>query len=567
MGGKARGLAFVDSIIKRHPECDDFDGVTISIPRTIVICTDIFDEFMSMNNLYPIALSTASDEEILEAFVNARLPEIVRGDILALRNAVDGPIAVRSSSLLEDSHYQPFAGIYSTYMVPKADNPEEMLHLVTTAIKSVYASVFFEASKTYMAATSNVIDQEKMAVILQEVVGEYHGDYFFPSFSGVGRSLNYYPINDEKAEEGVAQVAVGLGKYIVDGGRSLRFSPSHPANVLQTSTLDLALKDTQTRLYAIDKNAGSKTFSVDDGFNIASKRVQDFADTGVLRQMVSTYDPANDMLFDYETGKGRRVVTFNNILRDNSFPLAQTVDYMLKLGQKEMCRPVEIEFAGTINQRPGEGEMKGNIYWLQIRPIIDKKDMVDDDIIDIPDSEALLKSYTALGHGNIDNIDTIVYVRPEAFNSMNNVRVAEEIEKINKDFLATGTNYILIGPGRWGSSDSALGIPVKWPAISAARLIVEASLSNYRIEPSQGTHFFQNLTSFGVGYFTINPTISDGVYNIDYLNSMPAVYESERVRIVKFPKPLNIAINGKKGIGVVAEAKDATGENDKTTEN
>ncbi|MDE6652993.1 MAG: PEP/pyruvate-binding domain-containing protein, partial [Muribaculaceae bacterium] len=367
MGGKARGLAFVDSIIKRHPECDDFDGVTISIPRTIVICTDIFDEFMSMNNLYPIALSTASDEEILEAFVNARLPEIVRGDILALRNAVDGPIAVRSSSLLEDSHYQPFAGIYSTYMVPKADNPEEMLHLVTTAIKSVYASVFFEASKTYMAATSNVIDQEKMAVILQEVVGEYHGDYFFPSFSGVGRSLNYYPINDEKAEEGVVQVAVGLGKYIVDGGRSLRFSPSHPANVLQTSTLDLALKDTQTRLYAIDKNAGSKTFSVDDGFNIASKRVQDFADTGVLRQMVSTYDPANDMLFDYETGKGRRVVTFNNILRDNSFPLAQTVDYMLKLGQKEMCRPVEIEFAGTINQRPGEGEMKGNIYWLQIR--------------------------------------------------------------------------------------------------------------------------------------------------------------------------------------------------------
>lgn len=274
--------------------------------------------------------------------------------------------------------------------------------------------------------------------------------------------------------------------------------------------------------------------------------------------MVSTYDPANDMLYDYETGKGRRVVTFNNILRDNSYPLAKAVEYMLNLGQTEMCRPVEIEFAGTINPNARDGDLKGHIYWLQIRPIIDKKDMVDDDIIDIPDEKALLKSYTALGHGNIDNVDTIVYVRPESFNSMNNVRVAEEIEKINKGFLNAGTNYILIGPGRWGSSDPSLGIPVKWPAISAARLIVEASLSNYRIEPSQGTHFFQNLTSFGVGYFTINPTISDGVYNIDYLNSLPAEYESERVRIVKFPRPLDIAINGKKGIGVVAEAKTPT---------
>ncbi len=561
MGGKARGLAFIDSIIKRHPECDNFEGVTISIPRTIVLCTDIFDEFMSTNNLYPIALSNASDQEILDAFLKARLPEIVRGDLMALRNVVEGPIAVRSSSLLEDSHYQPFAGIYSTYMVIKGDTPEATLEQVTAAIKAVYASVFFEASKTYMTATSNVIDQEKMAVILQEVVGEYHGDYFFPSFSGVGRSLNYYPINDEKAEEGVAQVAIGLGKYIVDGGRSLRFSPSHPANVLQTSTLDLALKDTQTRMYAIDMKAGAKPFSVDDGFNISKKRIQDFADTGALRHMVSTYDPANDMLYDYETGKGRRVVTFNNVLRDNSYPLAQAVDYMLKLGQKEMCRPVEIEFAGTINPTGREEGMKGHLYWLQIRPIIDKKDMVDDDIIEIADEDALLKSYTALGHGNIENVDTIVYVRPEAFNSMNNVRVAEEIEKLNKQFLAAGINYILIGPGRWGSSDPALGIPVKWPAISAARLIVEASLSNYRIEPSQGTHFFQNLTSFGVGYFTINPTISDGVYNIDYLNSLPAEYESERVRIVKFPRPLDIAINGKKGIGVVAESKGPRQEN------
>ncbi len=551
MGGKARGLAFVDSIIKNHPECDDFMGVSISIPRTIVLCTDIFDEFMSANNLYPIALSEASDEEILQAFLQAKLPARVREDLHSLRDVVDGPLAVRSSSLLEDSHYQPFAGIYSTYMVPQASNPDQSLDLITKAIKSVYASVFFEASKSYMTATSNVIDQEKMAVILQEVVGEYHGDWFFPSFSGVGRSLNYYPLGDERQEDGVVQVAVGLGKYIVDGGRSLRFSPLHPTNVLQTSTLDLALKDTQTRLYAIDRNFMPEDFSVDDGFNISNRRVQDFADTGALKHMVSTFDPYNDMLFDYETGKGRRVVTFNNILRDNSYPLAQAADYMLKLGQKEMGRPVEIEFAGIIKPTAKEGEQKGHIYWLQIRPIIDKKDMVDDDILEVDDDKLILKSNTALGHGNIENVDTIVYVRPESFNSMNNVRVAEEIETLNKQFSASGRNYILIGPGRWGSSDSALGIPVKWPAISSARLIVEASLSNYRIEPSQGTHFFQNLTSMGVGYFTINPAIKDGIYDIEYLNSLPAEYESERVRIVKFPTPLSIAINGKKGIGVV----------------
>ena len=552
MGGKARGLAFVDSIIKNHPECDDFEGVTISIPRTVVLCTDIFDEFMASNNLYPLALSDASDEDILQAFLAARLPKRVREDLEGLRDVIDGPIAVRSSSLLEDSHYQPFAGIYSTYMVPYAPTPEQHLALLTDAIKSVYASVFFEASKSYMTATANVIDQEKMAVILQEVVGEYHGDFYFPSFSGVGRSLNYYPIGDERPEEGVAQVAVGLGKYIVDGGRSLRFSPAHPANVLQTSELDIALKDTQTRLYAIDRNNMPEKFSIDDGFNIANKRVQDFADTGALRHMVSTYDPYNDMLFDYESGKGRRVVTFNNILRHNVFPLAGAVDFMLKLGQQAMCRPVEIEFAGNITSDK-DNSSKGHIYWLQIRPIIDKKDMVDDEILEIPDNQALLKSYTALGHGNIENVDTIIYVRPEAFSSMNNVRVAAEIEKINKQFLADGRNYILVGPGRWGSSDPALGIPVKWSAISAARLIVEASLGHYRIEPSQGTHFFQNLTSFGVGYFTINPAISDGLYDIDYLNTMPAEYESDRVRIVKFDAPLQIAINGKKGMGVVAK--------------
>ena len=550
LGGKGRGLAFIDSIIKKNPVCDNFEGVTISIPRTVVLCTDIFDEFMSSNDLYPIALSDLPDEKILQAFLQARLPERLIEDFFALFEVVEKPLAIRSSSLLEDSHYQPFAGIYSTYMIPHVSDKYEMLRMLSDAIKGVYASVFYADSKAYMTATSNVIDQEKMAVIIQEVVGNNYNDYFFPSFSGVGRSLNYYPINDEQPDDGVAEIAIGLGKYIVDGGLSLRFSPRHADKVLQTSTLDLALRDTQTRFYALDMRTINQEFNIDDGFNISKKKIQDFASTGALKYMVSTFDYVDQMLRDYEFGDGRRVVTFANILQHKVYPLSQCVDFMLTKGQEEMCRPVEIEFAGIIEDNDS---CKGHIYWLQIRPIIDRKDLVDDSVLQISDDSVLLKSNTALGHGNIENINTIVYVRPENFSSSRNSLIAREIEKINRDFVKNNINYILIGPGRWGSSDTALGIPVKWPNISAARLIVESSLSNYRIEPSQGTHFFQNLTSFGVGYFTINPSSSDGIYDIDYLNSLPAIYESESIRIVSFDRPLVIGINGVKGVGVVAK--------------
>ena len=552
LGGKGRGLAFIDSIIKKNPICDNFDGVTVSIPRTVVLCTDIFDEFMSSNNLYPVALSDLPDEEILRYFLQARLPERLIEDFFALFEVVDKPLAIRSSSLLEDSHYQPFAGIYSTYMIPNVEDRYEMLRMLSDAIKGVYASVFYADSKAYMNATSNVIDQEKMAVIIQEVVGKEFSGYYYPSFSGVGRSLNYYPINDEVPEDGVAEVAVGLGKYIVDGGLSLRFSPRHADKVLQTSTLDLALRDTQTRLYALDMNNVSNDFRVDDGFNIAKIKVQDAAATGALRYLVSTFDYMDQVIRDGEFGDGRRVVTFANVLQHKVYPLAEIVDFMLQKGQEEMGRPVEIEFAGTVDVNDAK---KGHLYWLQIRPIIDRKELIDESVLNIPDEEVILRSNTALGHGNVENIDTIVYVRPENFSSSNNSLIAREIEKINRNFTAQGESYILVGPGRWGSSDTALGIPVKWPNISQAKIIVESSLSNYRIEPSQGTHFFQNLTSFGVGYFTIDTSSHDGVYDIDYLNEKPAVYESDFVRIVKFDKPLAIGINGRKGVGVVAKPK------------
>lgn len=556
LGGKGRGLAFIDQIIKRNPICDNFEGVEMMIPRTVVLCTDVFDEFMEMNHLYPLALSNEPDSEILKGFLAAKLPEWLKDDLLALYDVTERPLAVRSSSLLEDSHYQPFAGIYSTYMVPHLRDAGEMLKLLGDAVKSVYASVFFADSKAYMNATSNVIDQEKMAVILQEVVGEVHGDYYYPSFSGVGRSLNYYPVNDEVTEDGVAEVAVGLGKYIVDGGMALRFSPKHPDKVLQTSTVEIALRDTQTKLYALPTAAAdSRNFTVDDGFNIKTLSVADAFKTGALKYLVSTFDMEDRMIRDSEFGRGRKVVTFANVLKHNVFPLAKIVDFMLETGQYEMGRPVEIEFAGTINPTPGPKGEKGTVYWLQIRPIVDKKEMLDDSIMDVEDSALILRSDKALGHGMMDGVRHIVYVKPDTFDSSHNPEVAREIEQINARMLEENKPYILIGPGRWGSSDSALGIPVKWPQIAGARLIVESALKGYRIEPSQGTHFFQNLTSFGVGYFTIDPIAGNGMIDNEYLASMPSVYESESVRIVEFNEPLTIAINGKKSRGVVYKSE------------
>ena len=549
LGGKGRGLAFIDSIIKKYPICDNFDGVTVSIPRTVVLCTDIFDQFMEENNLYPIALSDAPDEEILRCFINAKLPSQLKDDFLALFEVIDKPLAIRSSSLLEDSHYQPFAGIYSTYMVPRLDNKEEMLHLLGDAIKSVYASVFYADSKAYMTATSNLIDQEKMAIIIQEVAGAEHDGYYYPSFAGVGRSLNYYPINDEMPEDGVAEIAVGLGKYIVDGGLALRFSPRHPDKVLQTSTLDLALRDTQTQLYALDLKDVEGGFKVDDGFNIKKIRVQDAAKNGSLRYMVSTFDPYDQVIRDSEYGNGRRVVTFANVLQHKAFPLAEIVDFMLSEGEKEMRRPVEIEFAGCIDKH---GETKGNVYWLQIRPIVDRKEMLDEKIMHTSDSQLIMKTSSALGHGMMDGVTDVVYVKTQNFSSFNNPMVAREIEKLNKSYVEADKGYILIGPGRWGSSDPALGIPVKWAHISAARVIAETALPGYRIEPSQGTHFFQNLTSFGIGYFTINDKNGD-ICDIEYLDSMPAVYESDHLRSVRFSRPLQIGINGKTGLGIIVK--------------
>ena len=553
LGGKGRGIAFIDHIIKRHPDLNELPGARVMIPKTVVLCTDVFDEFMERNELYPVALSDVSDEEVLRHFLAAKLPDRLIDDLMALLDVVQQPIAIRSSSLLEDSHYQPFAGIYSTYMIPYNSDRQSRLRMLVSAIKGVYASVFYRASKDYMTATSNVIDQEKMAVILQEVVGTQYGDRFYPHISGVARSVNYYPIGDEKAEEGVVNLALGLGKYIVDGGLNLRVCPAHPDKVLQTSELDMALRETQTRFYALDLKNISSDISVDDGFNLLKLNVREADKDGSLAGLASTYDPYDQVLRDGIYEGGRKVITLCGVLQQGVFPLPQLLTLSMKYGQQEMRRPVEIELAVNLNP-----DRTGEFYLLQIRPMVDNKMQLDEDLSEIPDDEAVIRSHNAIGHGILTDIQDIVYVKtlPTAdgqpvYSASSNPAIAEEIERINRTFLDEGRNYVLVGPGRWGSSDYWLGVPVKWPAISAAKVIVEAGLENYRVEPSQGTHFFQNLTSFGVGYFTVNDFMQDGIYRQSMLNSMPAVHETEHVRHVRFPHALTIKIDGMRKEGII----------------
>ena len=545
LGGKGRGLAFLDNIIKEHDELNKYERVTVQIPKTVVLCTDIFDEFMERNGLYQIALSDASNDEILAAFLKAQLPDSLYEDFEIFIDATRSPLAIRSSSLLEDAHYQPFAGVYSTYMIPYLDDHDMMIRMLSDAIKGVYASVYYSDSKAYMTATSNVIDQEKMAAIIQEVVGRQYGTRYYPNLSGVIRSINYYPIGNERAEEGIASLALGLGKYIVDGGQTLRVSPFHPKQVLQMSEVDIALKETQTQFYALDLSHVGEDFKVDDGFNIVKLRVKEAYADGALANIASTYDPNDQMIYDglYETG--RKIISFAGVLQHDVMPLPEILQMVMTQGAESMRRPVEIEMAGNI-----EADGSGEIYLLQIRPIVDSKHKLDVDVNAIPDEQCLIRTSSSLGHGVVEDIHDVIYVKTDGgFSAQDNPAIAEEMERINRQFLDSGKGYILIGPGRWGSSDPWLGIPVKWPHISGARLICEVAVPGYYVDPSQGTHFFQNLTSLGVGYFTIDK--DKGFYHQEILDNMPAVEETRHLRHVRFDAPLKILMDGMKQVGAV----------------
>lgn len=549
LGGKARGLAFIDSFIKRNGLFRRWPGVIVTIPRTVVLSTEIFEEFMEQNNLWRVATSKLTDEQVLNLFVKATLPVRIRGDLVAFAKVAKGPIAIRSSSLLEDSHYQPFAGIYSTFMIPKTvTDPSRMIQMLSDAVKSVYASVYFKSSKAYMAATQNLIGSERMAIILQEVCGTRYGNKYYPTISGVARSINFYPIGQEKREDGIAKIAFGLGKMIVEGGESLRFSPKHPKNILQISTPASALRETQKEFYALDLFTDHFHPSIDDGVNLLKIKVRETDKDGGLRYVASSYDFENDMLRDNFKFKGKKVVTFNNILKHETFPLADIINTLLKNGEQEMNNPIEIEFAVNLDVPKGKFPI---FNFLQIRPIVQNTDELSIDLDEVNSEEAIVYSESALGNGILKGMTDIVYVKPDCFRAADSRSIAESIDKLNEKFVDEARNYILVGPGRWGSSDPWLGIPVKWSQISAARLIVESGLEDYRIDPSQGTHFFQNLTSFKVGYFTINPYLNEGVFAVDYLDAQKAMYEDQYIRHIKFEKPVCVLIDGSASKGVV----------------
>ena len=550
LGGKARGLAFMNSMLIKYRQYDKHEGVRILIPRSVIIATDYFDEFIRLNGLKYIISQDLPDDVILSEFVGSTVPVKLQEELRAYIRTTSGPLAVRSSSKLEDSHYQPFAGIYSTYMIPHVDNEGQMLRLLLKAIKSVYASVYFAASRAYISSSQNVISEEKMAVIIQEVCGTEQEGLFMPTFSGVARSINYYPIGDETPEEGICNVAMGLGKLVVDGGRTLRFSPSHPRKVLQTSTPELALRDTQSEVLALSLRPEEFRTSIDDAVNLHRLDLTQISTLRNARYVCSVWDRENERISDSPMDPGRKVITFNNILKYNTFPLADIVCDILRMSTEEMRCPVEVEFAVNMDVPAGQQRI---FNLLQIRPIIDNQDNQPMDWSTVDTSEALIYAESALGIGAMHDLADIIYVKPETFDTLSTEHIAQELLEINRSMREEGRSYILVGPGRWGSSDPFLGVPVKWTHISEAKVIVECGIERFEVEPSQGTHFFQNVTSLGVGYLTINPFRGDGSFRISRLDARPALREGEFLRQVRFERPLRVYIDGRSNKGIIAE--------------
>lgn len=547
LGGKGRGLAFINQFLKRHKLFNKFEDVVISIPRTVVLSTQVFDGFMEEHDLMSFIAENNDDQEILKEFINHPLPKWVMKDIRVFLSTLNTPIAIRSSSVFEDSLYQPFAGVYATFMVSHA-HIDKLLAMVSHAIKSVMASAFFKRSRSYIKATSHSLEESKMAIILQEVIGSDYEDVYYPNISGVARSINFYPIGEEKSNEGIVNIALGLGEIIVEGGRTLRFSPFHPSKVLQLSTTRTALKETQKYFYGLDINPDSYHVSLDQAVNKKKINLRQGKNHKSLKFVASTYDLQSNRIRSGVFHDGARVLTFDNILNFDSFPLAAILKDLLKIGQREIGSPIEMEFAVKLDVPPGEPRV---FSFLQIRPIVINNDSKYSIPEEIDELNTIIYSESALGNGKYENIKDIIYVKPDVFNAAKTQEIADAIEKINIVFEDKGKNYVLMGPGRWGSSDPWLGIPTNWSQMSAAKIIVESGLDNFRIEPSQGTHFFQNLTSFKVGYLTINPFINDGYLDLQYLNDKEAIFEDEFIRHVRFDKSLTILIEGKNSKAVI----------------
>ena len=551
LGGKGRGLAFIDQQLKKNEVTHKFNNVIVTIPRTVVLTTEVFDNFMQTNDLYDTALSDTEDNLILDAFLKADFSKKIISDLRIILQSITQPIAVRSSSLLEDSQYQPFAGIYTTYMLPNnSEGLNKRVNDLCKAVKSVYASTYLKQSKDYMKATNNIVEDEKMAVIIQEITGNNFEDKYYPNISGVAKSLNFYPIGSEKAEEGIVNIAFGLGKTVVDGGISLRFSPYHPKKIIQLSNPALAMKNSQKIFYALDMKSKDLEPKKDDGGNLLNLEIEKAESHNSLRLIASTYDFENNRLREGADRKGKKVITFSSILKYSMFPLAEICKTILKMGQDIMNGPIEIEFAVNLNTEDGEPDI---FSFLQIRPIVKGSEGTETDIKDIDPEKTLIYSEKAMGNGVYEKIKDLIYIKPESFDPGKTKIMGKMISELNADFKKTENNYILVVPGRLGSTDPWLGIPIAWTDISHARIIVETGTSNFRVEPSQGTHFFQNITSLGCAYLTINPFVDDGIFDTEALSNMKAVFENEFIRHIQFEEALDVRVDGRSGKAIVSQ--------------
>lgn len=549
MGGKARGLAFMHHILDKHKLYDQWEGVHVMLPRTLVITTEYFDRFIKENGLGYVINSDISDEDILSEFVSSQLPKELSDALRIFIRCAHRPLAVRSSSKLEDSYYQPFAGVYSTYMIPRTENEDQELRLLQKAIKSVYASVYFASSRGYIVSTGNMIAEEKMGIVIQEICGSQDKGYYFPTLSGVARSLNFYPLGYEKPEEGIAKVAFGLGKAVVDGEQVLRFSPSHPDHVLQTSDPGCALNETQNVMYALNLQPEKFKTSLDDAVNLERMRIGECTGFRNLGYVASTFDYQSGMISTSPFAEGPKIVTFASMLQYGTFPLADILRRILEISQKEMQCCVEVEFAANLDVKPGKSRI---FNVLQIRPISSENMSAVIDWNQIDQSKPLVLSDCALGTGMIEDIRDIIYLKSSTFSNLKTLEMAEELRGMNARMRTEGRNYVLIGYGRWGSSIPSLGVPVKWSDISEVKVLVESGLKDYYVEPSQGTHFFQNLTSFNVGYVNINPQAGEGRFDCAALDAMPAIEETEHVRHLRLDAPLKICIDGLKNKGIIS---------------
>ena len=543
LGGKARGLAFISSLLNQFHIDRYFPGVQIAVPSSVVIATEVFDRFMEENELTDLALQSETDEEVVRAFENASIPEEIRSDLAAFLARCDFPLAVRSSSLLEDSQYQPFAGIYQTYMLPNGDpSPEVRLEELMRAVKRVYASTYSLHAKRFLEATQYRLEEEKMAVILQRVVGAGHGTRFYPDFAGVARSHNFYPTPPAKSDDGVVAVALGLGKTVVDGGRSVRFCPRFPHHLPQGSTVQRNLKGAQRDFYAIDLKGSpgdERSFPIEAA-----------EEDGTLAALGSTYSRENDALYDGVSRPGVRVVTFAPILKHGLFPLAEILEALLAIARWGTRSPVELEFA--VNLRGGNAA-GAEFGFLQLRPLALAREMEEIDLEGAGAVDLLCRSGSVLGHGRLDDLRDAVVVDYRRLERRESRRIVELVRRLDSSLRSEGRGYVLIGSGRWGSSEPFLGIPVTWDQIAGARVIVEAGFRDFHVSPSQGTHFFQNLISNNVGYFTVNPEAGEGFLDWEWLASREASFEEGPVRHLRFDHPLVVRMNGKGHEGVIGK--------------